>query len=52
MPDEKPVTDRDRIATYVRIARIVYGIDGPIRARSIIRRPSSKPWKAAKVRAC
>ena|ERR1700733_4194042 len=45
MPDEKPVIDRDRIAT-VRIARIVHGIDGPIRARSIIRRPSSKPWKA------
>jgi hypothetical protein len=27
MPDEKPVTDRDRIAAYVRIARIVYGVD-------------------------
>ena len=27
MSDEKPVTDPETIAAYVRIARIVYGID-------------------------
>jgi hypothetical protein len=27
MPDGKPITDPETIAAYVRIARIVYGID-------------------------
>jgi hypothetical protein len=27
MPDGKPITDPEAIAAYVRIARIVYGID-------------------------
>ena len=28
MPDEKPITDPEKIAAYVRSARIVYGLDG------------------------
>jgi hypothetical protein len=27
MPDEKPITDPEEIADYVRIARIVHGLD-------------------------
>ena len=27
MPDEKPITDPEKIAAYVRSARIVYGFD-------------------------
>ena len=28
LPDEEPITDPERIAAYVRSARIVYGLDG------------------------
>jgi hypothetical protein len=27
MPDEEPITDPEKIAAYIRSARIVYGID-------------------------
>jgi hypothetical protein len=52
MPDGNPITDPETIAAYVRIARIVYGIDDDQHGLSEIDNPPTvvEPLGGAKVR--
>jgi len=53
MPDGKPITDPETIAAFVRIARIVYGIDDDQHGLGEIDNPSIvvETLEGAKVRA-